>query len=222
MKDVLGDRNNFYVYGHFDKENNVFYIGKGTKRRAWSKDRHSVWKYYIEKCLLNEYTVEIIEDGLTEDDSLLLESELISQYGEELINWQNYGRGFNKEILNKFWELHDKNKALIKESKLSEKIDIEKSIEGYRNAIIKTLEYFNLDWEEDCLVKRISNMMDSEKEGMGKKGEIDAIDRLTLCLCKIGKNDEAKIEAINYFKKFPYDKTYKGYERIMKRINKFG
>jgi hypothetical protein len=61
------DKNNFYVYSHFDKNGNCFYIGKGTGRRAWSKDRHSVWVYYIEKCLLNEYTVKIIKDGLSED-----------------------------------------------------------------------------------------------------------------------------------------------------------
>jgi hypothetical protein len=213
-------RNNFYVYGHFDKAGNCFYIGKGTDRRAWSKDRHSVWIYYVETCLLNEYTVEIIKDGLTEDEAFLVESELISQYGKELINWQNEGRGFKREILDKFWELRNKNKALIEESKLLEKTDVEKSIDGYRKAILATSEYFDLDWEEDCLVKRISDMMDNEKEGRCKKGEIDAIDRLTLVLYKLGKKDEAKLEASNYFIKFPYDKTYKGYERIMKRINK--
>lgn len=213
-------RNNYYVYGHFDKLDNCFYIGKGTDRRAWSKDRHSVWKYYVEKCLLNEYSVKIIKNGLTEEEALDIETELISRYGKDLINWQNDGRGFNSEILDKFWKLHNENKVLIEESKVLEKTNIEKSIEGYRKAIIATSEYFNLDWEEDCLVKRISDMMDDEKEGRGKKGEIDAIDRLTLLLCKIGKKDEAKFEAINYFIKFPYDKTYKGYERIMKRINK--
>ncbi len=213
-------RKNFYVYGHFDKNGNIFYVGKGTERRAWSKDRHSVWVYYVEKCLLNEYTVEIIKNELTESEALLMEKKLISQYGKELINWQNDGRGFNREILDKYWELRNKNKALIEGSKLLEKTNIEKSIDEYRKVILATSEYFSLDWEEDCLVKRISDMMDNEIVGHGKKGEIDAIDRLSILLCKIGKKDEAKSEVINYFIKFPYDKTYKKYERIMKRINR--
>lgn len=30
----------FYVYAHEDKSGNIFYVGKGTGRRAWSPDRH--------------------------------------------------------------------------------------------------------------------------------------------------------------------------------------
>ena len=33
----------FYVYGHFDKQGIPFYIGKGTKRRAWEKALHPAY-----------------------------------------------------------------------------------------------------------------------------------------------------------------------------------
>lgn len=217
------DKKNFYVYGHFDKEGNIFYIGKGTGRRAWSKkNRHSVWEYYVQKCLLNYYKVEIFKDDLEEDTALEIEEELIAHYGKQLINWQNYGRVFNQEILGKYWELRNRNKSLIEICNVLEKIDIEIAIDGYRKAIIATSEYFNLDWEEDSLVKRINDMMNSEKEGGGKNGEIAAIDRLTICLCKLGHLEEAKKEAEKYFSLFPYDKVYSAYERIIKRVNKKG
>lgn len=47
-----------YVYGHYDNQGNVFYIGKGTAERAWSKVRHPVWVYYVEKHLSNNYAAK--------------------------------------------------------------------------------------------------------------------------------------------------------------------
>jgi hypothetical protein len=51
-------------------------------------------------------------------------------------------------------------------------------------------------------------------------GERDAIDRLTICLCKLDRKEEAKSEAENYFLLYPDDKRYVEYEKIMKRVNK--
>lgn len=54
----------------------------------------------------------------------------------------------------------------------------------------------------------------------GIKDEIEAIERLTMCLCKIGRKNEAKIEAHNYFSTYTHDYTYKGYVNVMKRVYK--
>lgn len=70
----------FYVYGHFTKDTKeLFYIGKGCARRAWAKaDRPLKWQEIAAK----GYTVKILHDSLTEEESLVLETELITSEKE--------------------------------------------------------------------------------------------------------------------------------------------
>lgn len=80
---------NYYVYIHKDMEGNIFYVGKGLGKRAYSKSgRNSYWKRVIEK----GYTVEIFMDKLSEDEAFELEIELISIY-EPKCNFTKGGRG---------------------------------------------------------------------------------------------------------------------------------
>lgn len=74
------DEDRFYVYGHFTEDTNeLFYIGKGCARRAWIKaDRSLKWQEIAAK----GYTVKILHDGLTEEASLVLETELITSEKE--------------------------------------------------------------------------------------------------------------------------------------------
>ena len=75
------DLNRFYVYVHKDMNGNIFYVGKGTRDRAWkSKDRarHHVWHRYIKK-LNGKYEIEIVKEGLEEEKALALEEELIEK-----------------------------------------------------------------------------------------------------------------------------------------------
>jgi hypothetical protein len=44
-----------YVYAHLDNEGKIFYIGKGNGRRAWSDDRHPLWRRFVKKHLSGEY-----------------------------------------------------------------------------------------------------------------------------------------------------------------------
>jgi hypothetical protein len=67
----------------------VFYIGKGTGNRAWSKDRPPEHDQYVERFCGGKYDVEIIRDGVSEDDALILEDLLMQQHGDTIINRQN-------------------------------------------------------------------------------------------------------------------------------------
>ena len=49
---------------------NVFYVGKGTKKRAWSTRNYN-----------KEYVVEILFDGLSEQEAFNCEALLINEYG---------------------------------------------------------------------------------------------------------------------------------------------
>ena len=76
----------FYVYLHRRLDTNeVFYIGKGTKKRAWDRDSRKTQKW---KDIVNSvgYSVEIYRDNLTEQEADLLETELINTSQWNLVN----------------------------------------------------------------------------------------------------------------------------------------
>ena len=69
---------NFYVYAHAKPCGEIFYVGKGSKKRAWSKkDRNNHWKNIVNKY---GYNVIILSDNLEEEDSLKLEIEIIAHF----------------------------------------------------------------------------------------------------------------------------------------------
>lgn len=102
----------FYVYVHFDLTNQrPFYVGKGHGKRAFSKHkRNDYWKNIVNK---HGYSIEILEDNLTEDQAYELEKYWISQFkawGFKLCNMTEGGEGASKGV--KLSESH-KNKISI-------------------------------------------------------------------------------------------------------------
>jgi hypothetical protein len=88
-------KNIYYVYTHTRLDTNqVFYIGKGKKSRAYSTHgRNKYWKNIVNK---TPYIVKIIADNLCEDMSLELEVFVISEYktlGVKLVNMTDGGEG---------------------------------------------------------------------------------------------------------------------------------
>lgn len=87
----------FYVYLHLRKtDGKVFYVGKGSGNRAWSKwDRHrNPWWHRV--VLKHGYYVEIAHDEMNEDDAFLLEMWLIAKFRHEgfpLVNLTDGGEG---------------------------------------------------------------------------------------------------------------------------------
>lgn len=84
----------FYVYAHKRADDgSVFYIGKGTKRRAYNKSRNSHWKNIVAK---HGYTIEFLATGLDEEFAFLVEQEAIDLYrrrGFVLANKTDGGEG---------------------------------------------------------------------------------------------------------------------------------
>ena len=84
----------YFVYQHIRKDKNtIFYIGIGKIRedslattdkmkhyRAYSKQgRNPIWKAITNK---SEYSVEIISTGITKEEAIILEIQLIEKYGK--------------------------------------------------------------------------------------------------------------------------------------------
>jgi hypothetical protein len=94
----MEDNNIHYVYLHINLvSNEVFYVGKGKDKRAWSKDsRSDYWKSIVNKY---GYKVEIIENNLTNDISLQREKLYINLIGRKdlglgpLVNFTDGGEG---------------------------------------------------------------------------------------------------------------------------------
>lgn len=84
--------NKFYVYIHRKATNGeVFYVGKGSGKRANSKQRNKFWMNVAEKY---GFVVEIVKDKLSEKEAYALEAEMVVKYGRHsLTNLSDGGYG---------------------------------------------------------------------------------------------------------------------------------
>jgi hypothetical protein len=73
-------RNNFYVYAYLREDNTPFYIGKGTGRRAYQKNK----KTHKFVNIPDKEKIVILLDNLTEECALEKEKELIMKYGRKI------------------------------------------------------------------------------------------------------------------------------------------
>jgi hypothetical protein len=93
---------NFYVYGHYDQENNLRYVGKGKANRAYSfYQRSLLWN----ECFADdEPIVKILKDNLTEEESFAEEIYFINlaiQNGDKLLNICSGGSSENSSVWTK-------------------------------------------------------------------------------------------------------------------------
>lgn len=79
----------FYVYTHKDKDGTVFYVGKGTGDRAHSRERSPEWIEYLDKRSDGKFSVEIVRDGISEEDALDIEDAVMKIHGGTIVNRAN-------------------------------------------------------------------------------------------------------------------------------------
>jgi len=206
----------FYVYGHYDFNGSIFYVGMGRGKRAWDKDRHPLWVRYVNCHLSGEYEVRIIADSMTAEEAEEFEAKLIAEHGDRLVNWVNMGRSTDFKKLEHYHALRDANRRLIQETKALEKMKPELAVDQYKKAIEKTAEYAFLEFEQGL----VGQLLREQANEFGRNGELEALDRLTLCLIKLGRVSEAAEYTTIYFSRFKRDLLLKASEKINKRIEK--
>lgn len=71
----------YYVYAHScRKTGEVFYVGKGYGKRAWSEERSTAWQEKVES-LPEGYEVRLLHTDLTDYESKELERSEIANHG---------------------------------------------------------------------------------------------------------------------------------------------
>jgi len=203
-----------YVYAHLDESGEIFYVGRGVARRAWSAERHPLWHRYVQTHLGGQYKVQILQDNLSSEESEELEAAWIDQCSLHIVNWQNFGRKTDFQALDRYHALRNANRALIAEAKSVEKTDPEQAIAMYVQAIEAIKEYASISYEEGL----VAQLLQEEANELGRNGEIEALDRLTLCLVKRNRRDEAAKHVAAYVALYRRDTERAAYQRIAKRI----
>lgn len=87
--------NIYYVYAYLREDGTPYYIGKGSKQRAWQKHKRANGSDLRPR---DHLKIKIIEQDLTEQQAWNLETQLIHQYGKIvdggiLVNSNNGGEG---------------------------------------------------------------------------------------------------------------------------------
>jgi hypothetical protein len=188
----------YYVYVHRDNNGQIFYVGKGLGDRAWSKDHHPVWRQYVESRCGGQYTAQIVSYHETEDESLSVESEYISKYGPQLVNWQNSGRGFDYKAIDQYWAAKKANQAYVAETRPLETSNPPLAIERYQESMRRMYEYESLILERG-LVADLNREMGMEEY----RGDKKILDRLTLCLWRQERYQELVASVSEFAKLYP-------------------
>ena len=206
----------FYVYGHYDAKGSLFYVGKGTGMRAWSMDRHDLWTRYVNKKLGGQFEVNIIADGMSSDEATEFETNLIAENGDTVVNWANMGRSTDYQLLDRYHALRNANRKFIQGTKAAEKTDLEAAVRNYKLAIEKTDGYAFMDVDHGL----VGQLLKEECDESGRCGEPLALERLTMCLVKLGRVTEASEASAAYFLRYKRDLETQFAERVKVRIEK--
>jgi tetratricopeptide (TPR) repeat protein len=139
--------------------------------------------------------VQIVSYHETEDEALSVESEYIGKYGQQLVNWQNSGRGFDYKAIEQYWTAKKANEAFVAETRPLETSNPALAIERYQEAMRRMYEYESLVLERG-LVADLNREMGMEEY----RGDKKILNRLTLCLWRQGRYREL-IDSVDEFVK---------------------
>lgn len=111
--------NKYYVYIHRNVySGEVFYVGRGCDKRAYSRNQRSVsWKEYV-KANGNTFFVEIIIENLSFRDSEILEDKYINHFRNSIVN-SKHSSATNKHLLHlgEFYEYSPSSPTFLRSKK---------------------------------------------------------------------------------------------------------
>ena len=126
------------------------------------------------------------------------------------------GRSTDYKALDGYHKLRDANRALIESAKSLEHTDLDAAAKVCYQAIEALKEYATISYEGGI----VGQLLAEESAEMGINGELRALDRLSLCLIRLGRAEEAARQADSYFALYKRDLQFAGAARIKKRIER--
>ena len=204
----------FYVYVHRDSLGQIFYVGKGTGNRAWSEERHPLWHKYVEERSDGKFTVQIVSYHEGSDEAEDVEASLISQYGRQIVNWQNDGRQFDYEACERFHSARNTVRLFVRETKPFESSDPLQAVERYKKALLRMYDYKTIVMERGL----IAELMDDGTHYTC--GDPPILDRLTLCLSRLGMWAELQSAVDDFLTRYPMVVDHHWMQPILRRREK--
>lgn len=136
--------NIFYTYIHKKPNGEIFYVGKGKNKRAWSK--HSRSKFWSQTVKKYGYFVEVVADRLSEEQAFELEEFIISYCksrsdGGTLVNLTTVAEGISG-----YRHTEETKKILAGHSKGKNNPRVDKTIYTFIN-VYTNEEYSGTRWD---------------------------------------------------------------------------
>jgi hypothetical protein len=204
-------RRDYYVYMHRDTLGAIFYVGKGTGRRAWSTVRHPIWHKYVSHHLDGKFSVEIFRSDLTESEAESIEWQLIEEHGRNLVNWINPGRDFDYAAIENYHCQRNANREYVEQTRVLESMDLNSAVQRYRFALQRMRQYEGIILERGLI---------ADLGGGPDWGDPNILNRLTLCLQRLGRHNEVVLETEAYFSDFPSARTMSLGKKISARADR--
>lgn len=170
--------NNNLIYAHRDNKTlEIYYIGKGSYKRAHATTERRSKAWFEYKKQNGDPIVEILKDGLTNEESLILEIQYIQLYGRRIDGTGNLiniklGEEFPEKYMEEFTErmsiLH-KGKIVSKETRKKQSIArlarnsyTEKQKQTFRDSSTRKRAVIQLTKEGE-FVRGFESMADAER-----------------------------------------------------------
>lgn len=204
----------FYVYTHKSKDGTVFYVGKGTGDRAHSRDRSAEWLEYLHKWSDGAFSIEIVRDGISEEDALEIEDAVMKIHGGTIINRCNPYAPYDSQKLLAYCEAQRCfGLALQRATAYRRANDFDNAILEFEAAYAHHLDVVrNADYDLGA-----RNRLSSAAFAFHPKSAL--ADGYSMVLAKAGRNRELVAFAERYFRDYgaPYNKAE---ETLRKRMEK--
>lgn len=198
----------FYVYLHKTMKGVPFYVGKGTGKRAWSRERHPTWNHYVATRLGGHFEVEIVADDLSEDEALELEDDWMRQLGSTLINLQNFHRGLAMDEFGRSDALRTQINEL---TRLAELADVPNERARLYGSALK------LYAEQSSIVSEVGLFGDILSE-MPVHGPFDLINGHVAALVAEGDLASAHAALVEYDARYTASRQHKGMQLLHTRV----
>lgn len=204
----------FYVYTHKDKNGVVFYVGKGTGDRAHSSDRPAEWHEYVEKRSDGKFSIEIVRDGISEEDALEIEDAVMKVHGGTIVNRANPHAPYDLSKFHAYCEAQKSFGAALRRA-----IDLQKA-KQFERAIPEFEAAYALHSE----MVRNADYDLGARRGLSSTAftyhpSSTLVDGYSLVLSKTGRNRELIAFAEQYFRDYP-PPYYRAEEKLRSRLGK--